>query len=421
MRFNEDGFRMSGAPDRLGNAGRIIRRLVSSVLVALAVGATSGSAPVAFAGTKPTSPPPKPNVVTFGTQTASATQPDSRGFYNIGATAGGQVLYHVALRNYSTQAITVALKGTDAENDANGDLVFRPINQQSVDLGQWIEVRRSDLNVTVPPRSNVIIPFLVVVPKDATPGDHVGGITASLESSVVSKSSHGSRVKLLQTVGSEIFVRVSGPLRPHLTVGHLSATYAGTTDPIGTGVVKVTYRVANDGNVALGGVQTVYVAGLFGQKNFALHIKNLPLLLPGNSAPEVTIIRNVYPELYDSAHVSVRPLPLAGAVTPPLKTVSASVSFWAVPWTALSIVAAVLMGIAAALLIRRRRRRPGGADAGAGPVAPGAGPTHKVEAPSPEPPGRESRAEWGPAEESDPAPVPTPATGPTELKEIVQK
>ena len=169
-----------------------------------------------------------------------------------GATPGGRIEDHVAIRNYSDQKATFLIRGTDAVNTPQGGFAALPINERSHDLGAWIALPRSDLKVTLPPRTDLIIPFLVEVPANATPGDHVGVITATLVSSVISKS--GQRLHLLQTVGTRIFLRVSGPLRPSLTVTGLAVHYQGTLDPIGTGKAKVTYTVSNTGNVALGGL-----------------------------------------------------------------------------------------------------------------------------------------------------------------------
>ena len=207
------------------------------------------------------------NVVTFGTQTSSATKPDSRGIYLFGATPGGRIIDHVAILNYSDQTASFLIRGTDAVDTPQGGFAALPINERSHDLGAWIAVPKSDLTVTLRPAADVIVPFLIEVPAGATPGDHIGVITATLVSSVISKS--GQRLRLLQTVGTRIFLRVSGPLHPALTVTGIAVQHQGTLDPIGTDTAKVTYTVSNTGNIALGGLQTVYVSGLFGSRAIA--------------------------------------------------------------------------------------------------------------------------------------------------------
>jgi hypothetical protein len=304
------------------------------------------------------SPPAKKNVVTFGTQTATATKPDSRGIYTFASTPGGRVEDHVAIINYSAQTATFLLRGTDAVNTPQGGFAARPINEPSHDVGTWIALPSNDLSVTLPPRTTLIVPFLLEVPANATPGDHIGVITASLESSVISKS--GQRVHLLQTVGSRVFLRVSGPLHPLLAVTGLAIHYNGTLDPIGTGKANVTYTVTNTGNVALGGRQSVYVSGLFGTKSSASHVPQLQLLLPGNSVKQTVQVSGIYPELHETAHVSIQPLVIAGTAEPSSGPFRASTSFWAVPWLLIAIVVALILLGFGWVRLRRRGRPTGG-------------------------------------------------------------
>ena len=153
------------------------------------------------------------------------------------------------------------------------------------------------------------------MPADATPGDHIGVITATLVSSVISKS--GQRLHLLQTVGTRIFLRVSGPLHPSLKVTGLAVDYQGTLDPIGTGKAQGHLhrfqhrqhrpRRAPDGQrigTVRGPVQgrpppedPAFVAGLLGQgdgrdkraysRRFArpLDVSVRPLYIDGSVAP----------------------------------------------------------------------------------------------------------------------------------------
>ena len=309
----------------------------------------------------------KQKVVTFGTQTASATKPDNRGIYLFGSTPGGRIEDHVAILNYSNQTATFLLRGTDGVNTPQGGFAALPINERSHDLGTWVALPRSDLKVTLRPRTDLIVPFMIEVPRNATPGDHVGVITATLVSSVVSKS--GQRLHLLQTVGSRIFLRVSGALHPSLSITGLAVHYQGTLDPVGTGTAKVTYTVTNTGNVALGGRQTVDVVGLLGSSAAAARVPNVRLLLPGFSVKQTVEVGGVFPEIFETAHVAIRPLYIAGSVAPPSGPFRASQTFWAIPWVLIAIIVALILLVIAWLRRRRRRRRaaaggpkPGGRD-----------------------------------------------------------
>lgn len=363
-------------------SGRVHYRWICAVafLAAAACALLGGAVPAHAAGSP--SPPAVKGVATFGTQTAGATKPDGRTYFDFSATPGGQVLDHLAVINYSAQPVTLAIEGVDAVNTPQGGFAARPVNEPSKDIGRWIEVKSSDTLLSLPARTSRIIPFLVSVPKDATPGDHVGAITATLQSSVISKS--GQRVKLLQTAGTRIFLRVSGPLHPELAIEHLSVHYHGTLNPLGRGSAELTYTVANVGNVALGGRQTVSVTGLFGTRKVAVRVKQVQLLLPGNSVAQSIPLIGILPEVYDTGHVAITPLVVPGSAQPVSGPFVADVSFWAVPWTLIAIVAAVLLALAG-LLFGRRRRRSAGRDEH--PAAPkgGSGMAGTVVEPAPAP------------------------------------
>ncbi|MGA2530742.1 MAG: hypothetical protein ABSG36_16495 [Acidimicrobiales bacterium] len=315
--------------------------------------------------------PAKNNVVTFGTQTSSAKEPDGRGIYLFGSTPGGRLEDHVAIINYSDQTATFLIRGTDAVNTPQGGFAALPINEPSHDLGAWIYLPRSDLRVTLRPRSDLIVPFLIEVPKDAMPGDHVGVITATLVSSVVSKS--GQRLRLLQTIGTRIFLRVSGALHPALTVTVLAVSNQGTLDPIGTDKAKITYSVSNTGNVDLGGLQTVYVSGLFGSRSTAVHLPEIQLLLPGFSVKKTVEIGDIFPEIHETAHVSIRPLYIAGSVARLSSPFQGSGSFWAIPWTLIAIIIVAIVLVVVWFVRRRRVRRARAFTAGSQKPATGDG------------------------------------------------
>jgi hypothetical protein len=303
------------------------------------------------------------NIVTFGTQTSSATKPDGRGIYLFGATPGSRIEDHVAVLNYSDVPATFLIRGDDAVNTPQGGFAALPIDEPSHDIGTWIYLPKSDLTVTLRPRSDIIIPFLVAIPANATPGDHIGVITATLESSVISKK--GAKLHLLQTTGSRIFLRVSGPLHPSLTVTGMSVDYQGSLlDPIRAGKATVSYTVSNTGNVALGGLQAVYVSGLLGSRSTAARLPKIQLLLPGFSVKETVEANGIVPEIRETAHVSVRPLYIEGSVAPPSGPFQGSLSFWAIPWILVLIIIVIVILIVVAWLRRRRRRRAGEAKAG---------------------------------------------------------
>ena len=324
---------------------------MSLLIAALAVGSAPASA---AGGTTAAVPPAKRPVAVFGTQTSGPTQLDNRGYFDFGATPGGVIMDHIAILNYSIQPLQLLIRGADAVNTPQGGFALLPPNEKSTQVGVWVVLRPGGTRITVPPRSRAILPFEVIVPQNATPGDHAGGITATLVGLV--KSNSGQELKLLQSVGTRLFIRVSGQLKPRLAVHNLSVRYDEPINPLSAGTAVLTYVVSNVGNVALGGRPSAWVSGLFGSKERATKLPDIQVLLPGFSATETARVNGVYPEFLESVHVSVTRLVVPGSVQPLSGPFTATKRFWAVPWI---LVALVILALAGSAWFWRRRRRKG--------------------------------------------------------------
>jgi hypothetical protein len=296
------------------------------------------------------------SLVTFGVQPATAAGTDGRPYFSYGVTAGASLSDHVAVLNYSSVPLTLDVYAADALNTATGGLSLLPAAKRPVDAGSWLSLGAGRLAVRVPPRTaggpgRVIVPFAVTVPARATPGDHVGGIVASLDT--VSKNASGANVRLDQRIASRVYFRVAGALKPSLAVDNVRATYAGSLNPVGRGAVTVTYSVHNTGNVKLGGHQSVAVQGLLGQVE-AGQLPDVGLLLPGGSETVTVVVPGVFPALLMNATVTVTPTKLASDSDPALGPVTASAHFWAVPWALLVLL--LLLGGGTWAYLRRRAR-----------------------------------------------------------------
>jgi Bacterial protein of unknown function (DUF916) len=343
--------------DRLGRptSTSVVRALLGLALAGLLIG---GAAPASADPSAPASPPVTPKNATFGIQPSGPKGPDGRGYFGMSATPGARATDYVAIRNYRHRPLTLTLGVSDGVNTESGDFALTPADQAPKDMGTWLHIPPSRRTVRVPPRGTVVVPFRIVIPRNATPGDHAGGLTATLESSAVSGT--GQRYRLLQTVGARVFVRVSGPLHPDLVLENIRSHFDGSLRP-GRGAAIVTYTIRNVGNVALGGHQELRISGLLGLSATAQG-PDLGVLLPGSSVTRSVEVDGVIPQVWMNASVSVSPLILPGTVQQLPDAYTGSVQFWAIPWWVLFIVIPFLL---LAWWRRRRRRR--------GPGAPGRG------------------------------------------------
>ncbi|MEU7531861.1 DUF916 domain-containing protein, partial [Saccharothrix sp. NPDC042600] len=288
---------------------------------------------------------------TFGVRPATAQAPDTRNNFSYSATPGAVVRDHVAVSNLSHDPVTLRVYASDAFNTPDGGFDLLAAGKDPVDVGRWSVLDTTQVHLA--PRSTAIVPFTLSVPTNASPGDHTGGIVASLTTEAT--GADGQRVAVEQRVGARVYLRVSGDLDPALSIEDLSASYDGSF--FGRGDTTVSYVVRNSGNVRLGGKQSVRVETPWGTSLDAPNLGDLPELLPGNTFRVTTVVPDVLPAGWLTGRVHVEPVAPTG--TEPPAAVDASVTTAAVPWL---LVVALLLVVG--FVLYRRLRRP------RGPVTP---------------------------------------------------
>ena len=310
-----------------------------------------GAVPVAAAEAAPTHlsassvvTASKPGPAKFGAGPASATKLDGRPYFTYDASPGGVIEDdHIAIINYATKPLTLNVYTVDAKTGTNGLFAYAPKSAARKQVGAWLSVRnKTSLQVTVPGRTTIILPFSLHVPRNASPGDHAGAVIVSVSGLAQSKQ---QKVKLEQRIATRVIIRVSGPLHPQLSIENLHATYSGHLDPFASGTVTVTYTVHNTGNALLGGSQQVSAHGLFGSAALAKGVPSVPLLLPGGSFNVKTRVPGVAPEVWVTATVKLSPVGLRGDINPGLHEISASVTVITIPWILAAVVIIVLIVI----------------------------------------------------------------------------
>ncbi|MGW2931917.1 WxL protein peptidoglycan domain-containing protein [Streptomyces sp. NPDC001156] len=332
------------------SARRIAALLAACLLAVLPAAAASATAPATqrsdagHGGTGRT---------TFGVQPSAAKKPDARPNFSYGATPGAIVKDHLAVFNYGTKPLMLKVYAQDAFTTADGGFDLYAAKRKPTDAGAWVKLGKN--RVKIPARSRVIVPFTLTVPMKATPGDHTGGIVASLAASATDKK--GNKVAVDQRVGARIYLRVAGEITSRLAVENLHTAYHGTANPFGSGSATVTYTVRNTGNVRLAAHQAVSVRDAFGGTAKVAKLRDLPELLPGDAVTMTTTATGVFPAFRDTTTVTVDPQPVRGDVKfRILPRVTRTVAFSAVPWALLAVLL-VLAGAATVWLVRRRRRR----------------------------------------------------------------
>ena len=262
-------------------------------------------------------------------------------------TPGKVYVDSVTVANYTAAPLTFHIYGSDAINTSGGGLSLRRRTDVQKDIGKWISLPYSLL--TVPANSSKEVPFAILTPPQATPGDHVGGIVAEQTKGTTSQS--GSvPITVIQAVGVRVYGRVIGPLHPGLSLRQvtLSLNSSAATQFGGSVGAHVGFTVVNSGNTVLSPRASVELSTPFGtaaQRRF-----NLNQLLPGSSVPFSISFPSVSPygHLRAEVHVTSARTSATGAATA-----------WALPWALLAIIVVVLVVLVVVIRNRRRRRKKG--------------------------------------------------------------
>jgi hypothetical protein len=277
-----------------------------------------------------------------GTST-DPSQPNNRASMSYELDPGAVVEDAVTLFNYSNIPLTFDLYATDAFNDEAGSFALLPAAEKPTNVGPWIELGAS--RITVPASTEVTVPLTITVPKDASPGDHVGAVLAS--SKAEGTSPDGKAVTLDRRTGTPLYIRVAGPIEQALAVESVKTDYTPSLNPLG-GEARVTYTIRNRGNVRLSGRHTVSVSGPFGAAKKTAPTEDVPELLPGEAITVEHTFEGLPATVVVLTEVKLEPATVRGE-EPDLETVTRGGMTLAIPLTV------ILMTVAAWLGLRARR------------------------------------------------------------------
>lgn len=251
----------------------------------------------------------------------------------------------VTLFNQTRQPLPLLLYPADAINAQGGGFTLQTPNKPRRYVGKWTQV--SDQEFTLPPRSMATVPIYVNVPGNTPPGDYAGGVVMRPVNPAVQKRGNLS-FGIYQAVGTPIFIRIKGPLRPGLAVTHVAVhpdtTISGLFGGPTSGTVSYTFK--NTGNEILNPRSYLKVSPLAGGAT-TFHPQNFPSILPGNSVTITRHVSSIEPVLRLTGNVTMKP-------TRPFEpVVTGSASAWVIPW----LLIAVLVLLAVLYYLRRRRRK----------------------------------------------------------------
>ena len=316
---------------------RSLSTLLSIVLVFLAIAAT----PTLAAGAEQDD-----NAITWMVRPSDGVGEDGRSWVELELDPGETVQEHLLVRNLSASAVTFSLTAADGYFTETGRFNMLTADKESVDAGTWIEIQD---DVEVPAGADVIVPFTITVPGNATPGDHPAGVAAAI------RSGGTEEVGIESRVGFRVMTRVTGELAPS-AAATVAGEYSGSLNPFDAGRIDVDYSVENTGNTRLSILPQVEVSTLFGLVSYTATGEEIVEIAPGESRAAEISFPSAWPLFVYSADVTAVAEPVSEDLAARgIEPASAHALVVAIPWPQLvSIaVAALLLW----LLWRDRRRR----------------------------------------------------------------
>jgi hypothetical protein len=325
----------------------------TSVAAAAALAIALALAPVLTA-TAAEAPPATP---TWSVQASGAAGGDGRLSFAYGVNPGTEIDDYVSISNRGAAAETFNVYGTDGitlrDSGAFGLLTAA---QKPKDVGAWLTTKTKQ--ILIEPGQTAIVPFVILVPSDATPGDHTGGVVASITAAAPSTKGNPG-VGVDQRVAARVYLRVSGGPVSHVIATGLVTGFTPAWNPFGTGDATVDYDVKNSGNVREDVAQSVVLTGPFGIPLAKASGKPVVNLLPGYSTHIHQKVSGVFPLLLLFADVKLTPSapsdlvgqsklrdqagnPLPALAEPKFTAVTANTFTAAISWTLLLIVALLI-------------------------------------------------------------------------------
>lgn len=338
----------------------IRRRLVLlSALIAIPLFPTAATAQTDDSGSPPAVDPVEPetedgNEMVHSWALAPAGTDENGGVGNrpnmtYVADPGDVIEDAVTLYNLSNVPLVFSIYATDAVNNADGEFDLLDAAEDPVDVGTWVDMGAEQ--ITLDARTQATFPITITIPEDAAPGDHAGAILAA--NAATSTGADGQQLTLDRRTGTQLFVRVNGPLTAELSIADVSIDYSPSVNPL-SGSATVSYTVENRGNVNLSGVVQVSVGSPFGLWEQDGAEVDLPLLLPGEDVTFTEEFADV--AAAGAAIAKVRLVPESDGDTAVAESSAQSMTF-APPIGLLLLALLTLMGALAIRAYRRHQRR----------------------------------------------------------------
>ncbi len=147
--------------------------------------------------------------VSFGIRPTKASEdrPESFSYFSHELTPGAVLSDEALVMNSGDVPVTLTLYAAAGITAVNGGMAFAKRGEESTGASRWLSL--SVTEIALEPGEEMVVPFTITVPSDASPGDHVAGLV--VEAPPTEGSGDQFIVNVIQQAGVAVVIDVPGP------------------------------------------------------------------------------------------------------------------------------------------------------------------------------------------------------------------
>lgn len=258
--------------------------------------------------------------------------------FNLSANPGDVLEQTLKIRNDSATTNTLRVNAENFTATDEEGTVGLTEEETPFSLAKWIKFKQS--TYTLRSGQEAQVPFTITVPRDAEPGGHYASVYGQLSPDAGAIGSSGSSIG--QKIGTLVLLRVAGNVKEDATVESFQTGQFQAGQP-----VPFEARVKNNGSIHIRPKGFVTITDIFGNK-----VVDVPITE-----------KNVFPGSVRKLDISWEKPGFIGYYTANAlmyygqnnQQLTASTTFWIIPWMQLAIWGGVALVIVVVLILARKR------------------------------------------------------------------
>ena len=202
--------------------------------------------------------------VSFGIRPTSAFEdrPETFSYFSYSVEPGAVLSDAALVMNSGGVPVTLKLYAADGITAVNGGTAFAREGQEPTGVNRWLSLSVTEVALEL--GAEMVVPFTITVPSDASPGQHVAGLVVAAppigDASPNGEGGGQFSAMMVQQSAVAVVIDVSGP---HVAGLEITGTCLKEQDELGATFVVA---VRNTGNILVKGEGSVLIMDRNGQE-----------------------------------------------------------------------------------------------------------------------------------------------------------